>query len=103
LFRSGQFLLEYGSDEGLVVGSTIEVFNHNHLSDFRDAIPHHLKSFEERLEGFIVLAPNGFEVPWLRWFIGERLEVRDKPATEVALVIDAVSRQVSKPLQRILP
>jgi hypothetical protein len=54
--------------------------------------PHRLKSFEERWEGFIVLAPNGFEVPWLRRFIGERLEVRDKPATEVALVVDVVSR-----------
>jgi hypothetical protein len=58
--------LEYGSDEGRVVGSPIEVFNYGCLIDFRDAVPHCLKSFEERSEGLIILAPNGFEVPWLR-------------------------------------
>jgi hypothetical protein len=83
LFGGGRCLLEYGLDEGRVVGSSIEVFNHSRLSDFGDAVPHCLKSFEERSEGLVILAPNGFEVPWLRWFIGERLEVHDKPATEV--------------------
>jgi hypothetical protein len=48
LFGGGWCLLEYGSDEGRVIGSSIEVFNHSCLSDFRDAVPHRLKSFEER-------------------------------------------------------
>jgi hypothetical protein len=66
--------LEYGSDEGRVVGSLIEVFNYGRLSDFGDAVPHCLKSFEERSEGFIILALDGFEVPWLRQLIIGRLE-----------------------------
>jgi hypothetical protein len=84
--------LEYGSDEGQVVGSPIEVFNYSRLNNFGDAVPHCLKSFEERSEGLIILAPIGFEVPCLRRLIGERLEVRDKPATEVTPIVDAVSR-----------
>jgi hypothetical protein len=47
LFESGRCLLKYGSEEGRVVGSSIEVFNHSHLSDFGDAVPHRLKPFEE--------------------------------------------------------
>jgi hypothetical protein len=74
------------------VGSSIEVFNRSRFSDFRDAVPHRLKPFEERSESLIILAPNGFEVPWLCRFIGERLVVRDKLATEVTPVVDAVSR-----------
>jgi hypothetical protein len=73
LFRGGRRLLEYGSNEGRVIISPIEVFNYSCLSDFGDVVPHCLKSFEERSEGLIILAPNGFEVPWLRWLIGERL------------------------------
>jgi hypothetical protein len=84
--------LEYGSDEGRVVGSPIEVFNYGCLSDFGDAVPHCLKSFEERSEGLVILAPDGFEVPWLRRLIGERREVCNKPATKVAPIIDAVTR-----------
>jgi hypothetical protein len=92
LFGGGWRLLEYGSDEGRVVGSPIEVFNYSCLSNFGDAVPHHLKSFEERLEGLIILTPNGFEVPWLRRLIEERLEVRDKPVIEVTPIVDTVSR-----------
>jgi hypothetical protein len=92
LLGGGWRLLEYGSDEGQVVGSPIEVFNYSRLSDFEDAVPHCLKPFEERSEGLIALAPDGFEVPWLRRLIGERLEVHDKPATEVAPIVDAVPR-----------
>jgi hypothetical protein len=92
LFGGGWRLLKYGPDEGRVVGSPIEVFNYSRLSDFGDVVPHRLKPFEERSERLIILAPNGFEVPWLCRFIGERLEVCDKPATEVTLVVDAVSR-----------
>jgi hypothetical protein len=84
--------LEYGSDEGRVVGSPIKVFNYGRLSDFGDAIPHCLKSFEERLEGLIILASDGFEVPWLRRLIEKRLDDHDKPATEVTPIIDEVPR-----------
>jgi hypothetical protein len=35
--------------------------------------------------------PDGFEVPWLRWLVGEGLEIGDKTPTEVAPIIDAVS------------
>jgi hypothetical protein len=92
LFRGGCRFLEYGSDEGRVVGSPIEIFNYGRLNDFKDAIPHCLKPFEERSESLIILVPNGFEVPWLRRLVGERLEIRDEPATEVAPIVDAVSR-----------
>jgi hypothetical protein len=54
--------------------------------------PHRLKYFEGRTKGFIILPPNGFEVPWLCWFIGQRLEIRDKLAAEVTPIVDAVSR-----------
>jgi hypothetical protein len=40
-------------------------------------------------------APDGFEVPWLRRLVGEALKVGDETPTEVAPVVDAVSRQVS--------
>ena len=70
----------------------IEVFNYGRLSDFRDAVPHYLKSFEERSEGLIILTPDGFEVSWLHRLIRERLEVHDKPTTEVTPIIDAVPR-----------
>jgi hypothetical protein len=39
-------ILEYGSDEGRVIGSPIEVFNYRRLGDFGDAIPHGLKPLE---------------------------------------------------------
>jgi hypothetical protein len=47
LFGGGWRLLEYGSDEGRVIGSLIEVFNYGCLSDFGDVVPHCLKPFEE--------------------------------------------------------
>jgi hypothetical protein len=47
LFGGGWRFLEYGLDEGRVVGSPIEVFNYGCLSNFGDAVPHCLKSFEE--------------------------------------------------------
>jgi hypothetical protein len=84
--------LKYGPDEGRVVGSLIEVFYHSRFYDFGNTIPHCLKSFEERPESLIILARNGFEVSWLRRFVRERMEVCDEPATEVTLVVDAVSR-----------
>jgi hypothetical protein len=92
LFRGGRCLLKYGPDKGRAVGSPIEVFNHSCLSDFKNMVPHCLKSFEKRSESLIILPHNGFEVPWLRRFIGERLEVHDKPATEVTPIVDEVSR-----------
>jgi hypothetical protein len=52
---------------------------------------HGLKSFEVRPESFIPPALDGFEVPWLRRFVGERLEVGGEAPTEVAPVVDAMS------------
>jgi hypothetical protein len=92
LFGGGWRFLEYGSDEGRVVGSPEEVFNYGRLNDFGDAIPHCLKSFEERPEGLIILAPDGFEVPWLRRLVGERLEIGNEAMTEVAPIVDVVPR-----------
>jgi hypothetical protein len=47
LFGGDWHFLEYGSDEGRVVGSQIEFFNYGRLSNFGDVVPHCLKSFEE--------------------------------------------------------
>jgi hypothetical protein len=46
LFGGGWHFLEYGSDEGRVIGSPVEVFNHRCLGDFGDAVPHGLKPLE---------------------------------------------------------
>jgi hypothetical protein len=35
------------------------------------------------------LALDGPEVPWLRWFFGEGLEVHDKSVAKVVLIVDA--------------
>jgi hypothetical protein len=102
LSRGGRCFLKHGPDKGRVIGSPIEVFNHSRLSDFGNSVPHCLKSFEERLESFIILSSNGFEVPWLCRFIGERLKICNKPAAEVTLIVDAVSRKVSDPLQCVM-
>ena len=95
--------MKYGLDKGWVVGPPIKVFNHSRLNDFKNTVPHRLKSFEERMKSFIILPPNGFEVPRLCRFIGERLKIRDKPTVEVPTIVDVVSRQVSEPLQCVLP
>jgi hypothetical protein len=41
------------------------------------------------------LAPDEFEVPWLRRLVRVGLEVGNKMATEVAPIVDAVSGQAS--------
>jgi hypothetical protein len=46
LFRGGWRFLQYGSDEGRVIGSPIEIFNHRYLGDFGDAISHGLKPLD---------------------------------------------------------
>jgi hypothetical protein len=46
--------------------------------------------------------PNGFQVSWLRWLVGEGLKVGDETPTEVTPIVDAVSRQMSYPLQCFL-
>jgi hypothetical protein len=46
LFRGGWRFLQYGSDEGRVIGSPIEIFNLCCLGDFEDAISHGLKPLE---------------------------------------------------------
>jgi hypothetical protein len=63
LFGGGGCFLEYGSDEGRVIGSPVEVFDHCRLGDFGDAVPHGLKHLEVRPKGLLALAPDGFEVP----------------------------------------
>jgi hypothetical protein len=54
-------------------------------------ISHGLKSLEVWPESFIPSALDGFEVPWLRRFVEERLKVGGKTLIEVAPVVDAVS------------
>jgi hypothetical protein len=39
-------LLQYGSDEGRVIGSSVEVLDHDRLRDLRDTISHGLEPFE---------------------------------------------------------
>jgi hypothetical protein len=46
LFRGGRCFLQYGSDEGRVIGSLVEIFNHHCLGDFGDAVSHGLKPLE---------------------------------------------------------
>jgi hypothetical protein len=91
LFGGGWCFLEYASDESRVIGSPVEIFNHRCLGDFGDTVPHGLKPFEVRSECFIALAPDGFEVPWLRRIVRERLEVGDETLAEIAPIVDAVS------------
>jgi hypothetical protein len=92
LLGGGRRLLQYGSDEGRVIGSPVEVLNHCCLSDLGDAISHGLKPLEVRPKRFIPSTPDGFEVPRLHRLVGEGLEVGDKTPTEVAPIVDAVSR-----------
>jgi hypothetical protein len=89
---SGRRLLQYGSDEGRVIGSPVEVLDHYYFSDLRNAISHGLKPLEVRPKSLIPSTPNGFEVPRLHWLVGEGLEVGDKTPTEVAPIVDAVPR-----------
>jgi hypothetical protein len=91
LLEGSQCLLQYGSDEGRVIRSLVEVLDHCRFCDLGDMISHGLKSFEVWPESLIPSALDGFEVPWLRRFVGERLEVGGEAPTEVAPVVDAVS------------
>jgi hypothetical protein len=92
LLGGGRRLLQYGSDEGRVIGSPVEVLNHCCLSDLGDTISHGLKPFEVRPKCFIPSMPDGFEVQRLRRLVGEGLEVGDKTPTEVAPIVDVVPR-----------
>jgi hypothetical protein len=85
-------LLQYGLGEGRVIGSPVEILNHCCLSDLGDAISHGLKPLEVQPKCFIPPAPDGFEVRRLRRLVGEGLKVGDKAPTEVAPIVDAVSR-----------
>jgi hypothetical protein len=51
VLESGRRLLQYGSDEGRVIGSLVEVLDHYYFSDLRNAISHGLKPLEVRLWG----------------------------------------------------
>jgi hypothetical protein len=46
LLRGSQRLLQYGSDEGRVIRSPVEVLDHCRFRDLRDMISHGLKSLE---------------------------------------------------------
>jgi hypothetical protein len=95
LLKGNRRFLQYGSDEGRVIRSPVEVLNHRRLRDFGDTISHGLKPLEVRPKCLIPPAPDGFEVPWLRRLVGEGLNVGDETPTEVAPIVDAVSWQVS--------
>jgi hypothetical protein len=91
LLGGSRRLLQYGSDEGQVIRSSVEVLNYCRFRNLGDTISHGLKPFEVRPESLIPSALDGFEVPWLRRFVGERLEVGDEAPTEVAPIVDEVS------------
>jgi hypothetical protein len=46
LLEGSRCLLQYGPDEGRVIGSSVEVLDHGRLRDFRDTISHGLEPFE---------------------------------------------------------
>jgi hypothetical protein len=87
--------VQYGSDEGQVIRSLVEVLNHCCLSDLGDTVSHGLKPLKVRPKCFIAPPPDGFEVTWLRRLVGERLKVGDETPTEVTPIVDAVSWQMS--------
>jgi hypothetical protein len=91
LLGGSRRLLQYGSDEGRVIGSSVEVLDHGRLRDLGDTISHGLEPFEVRPESFVPPTLDGFEVPWLRWFVREGLKVCGEASTEVAPAVDAVS------------
>jgi hypothetical protein len=91
LLGGSRRLLQYGSDEGRVIGSSVEVLDHGCLRDLGDTISHGLEPFEIEPESFVPPVLDGFEVPWLCWFVGEGLKVGGEASTEVAPVVDAVS------------
>jgi hypothetical protein len=92
LLRGSRRFLQYGSDEGQIIASSVEVLDHSRLCDLGDTISHGLEPFEVRPESFVSPALDGFEVPWLRRFVGEGLKIGGEASTEVAPVVDAVSR-----------
>jgi hypothetical protein len=57
---------------------------------------------QERVDCLVALVLDGLEVSRLCRFVRKRLKVCDKLAAEVVLVVDAVVRKMSEPLQRIL-
>jgi hypothetical protein len=83
--------LQYGSDEGRVIRSPVEVLDYCCFRKLGDTVSHGLKSFEVRPKSIIPSVLDGFEVPWLRRFVEDGLEVGDEAPTEVAPIVDAVS------------
>jgi hypothetical protein len=53
LLGGSRRLLQYGSDEGRVIGSSVEVLDHGRFRDLRDTISHGLEPFEVRPESFV--------------------------------------------------
>jgi hypothetical protein len=60
LLGGGRCLLKYGSDEGRVIRSPIEVLDHCCLRNLGDTISHGLKPFEVQSESLIPSSPDGF-------------------------------------------
>jgi hypothetical protein len=65
MFRGRWYLLQDGPDEGQVIGPIVEILDHGCLSYIGNAVPHGLEVLQERGEGLVVLALDGFEVPGL--------------------------------------
>jgi hypothetical protein len=59
-------LLQYGSDEGRVIGSSVEVLDYGRFRDLGDTVSHGLEPFEVRPKSLVPPALDGFDVPWLR-------------------------------------
>jgi hypothetical protein len=60
LLGGGRRLLKYGSDEGRVIGSPIEVLDHYCFRNLGDMVSHGLKPFEVQPESLIPSTPDGF-------------------------------------------
>jgi hypothetical protein len=54
----------------VVMRAPVEVLTH-YLDDVGDAVPHQLKTLQERVERIVLLALDGFEVPWLHQLVEE--------------------------------
>ena len=83
-----------GNETGQYIKGTKEKLKETiggRLRDLGDAVSHGLEPFKVWPESLIPPALDGFEVPWLRWLVGERLEVGGETSTEVSPVVDAVS------------
>jgi hypothetical protein len=70
LLGGHQSPLEDGLYASHIMRPPVEVLTH-YLDDVGDAVPHQLKTLQERAKRIVLLALDGFEVPWLHQLIGE--------------------------------